>query len=84
MRFRLYIPALTLAMLAVGCTSHVADKQQFSGFLGDYSQLKSEQSPSGKPTLRWISPDYHSADYTNVVFEPVVYYPAARPTERIS
>ena len=84
MRFRLYIPALTLAMLAAGCTSHVADKQQFSGFLGDYSQLKSEQSPSGKPTLRWISPDYHSADYTNVVFEPVVYYPAARPTQRIS
>ena len=84
MRLRVYIPALTLAMLAVGCTSHVADKQQFSGFLGDYSQLKPAQSPSGKPTLRWISPDYHSANYTNVVFEPVVYYPAARPNERIS
>lgn len=63
MRFPLCVPVLTLALLAAGCTSHVADKKQYSGFLGDYSQLQSTESPSGKPTLRWISPDYHDADY---------------------
>jgi hypothetical protein len=84
MRFPLYIPVLTLALLAAGCTSHVADKNQYSGFLGDYSQLKPEKSPSGKPTLRWISPDYHDADYRSVVYTPVVYYPAAHPTARIN
>ncbi|WP_343551432.1 DUF3313 domain-containing protein [Pantoea sp.] len=83
MRFPLCASVLTLAMLAAGCTSHVTDKQQYSGFLGDYSGLKSTESPSGKPTLRWISPDYHDADYKNVVYTPVVYYPAAHPTARI-
>lgn len=84
MRLPLGVSVLTLALLAAGCTSHVADKKQFSGFLGDYSQLQTAQSPSGKPTLRWISPDYHGADYRNVVYTPVVYYPAAHPTPRIS
>ena len=83
MRFPAGASVLTLALLAAGCTSHVADKQQYSGFLGDYSALQSAQSPSGKPTLRWISPDYHSADYRSVVYTPVVYYPAAHPTARI-
>ncbi|WP_312184176.1 DUF3313 domain-containing protein [Pantoea sp. CTOTU46764] len=84
MRFPLCVPVLTLALLAAGCTSHVADKKQYSGFLGDYSQLQSTESPSGKPTLRWISPDYHDADYRGVVYTPVIYYPAAHPTARIS
>ncbi|HBZ16333.1 MULTISPECIES: DUF3313 domain-containing protein [Pantoea] len=84
MRFSLSVPVLTLALLAAGCTSHVADKKQYSGFLGDYSQLQSAQSPSGKPTLRWVSPDYHDADYRGVVYTPVVYYPVPHPTERVS
>ena len=83
MRFPTRASVLTLVLLATGCTSHVTDKQQYSGFLGDYSQLQSTQSPSGKPTLRWISPDYHDADYRSVVYTPVVYYPAPHPTARI-
>ncbi|MBA0037753.1 DUF3313 domain-containing protein [Pantoea sp. BIGb0393] len=84
MRFSLSVPVLTLALLAAGCTSHVADKQQYSGFLGDYSQLQPEKSPSGKPTLRWVSPDYRDADYRGVVYTPVVYYPVPHPNARVS
>ncbi|XXN64427.1 DUF3313 domain-containing protein [Enterobacter ludwigii] len=84
MRFPLFVPVLTLALLAAGCTSHVADKQQYSGFLGDYSQLQPEKSPSGKPTLRWVSPDYRDADYRGVVYTPVVYYPVPHPNARVS
>ncbi|MBE5250828.1 DUF3313 domain-containing protein [Mixta mediterraneensis] len=72
------------SLLLMGCTSQVADKQQYSGFLGDYSELKPSDSASGQPTLRWISPDYHNSNYNEVVYTPVVYYPAARPTQRIS
>lgn len=67
-----------------GCSSKVAETQQFSGFLPDYSRLKPTESPSGKPTLRWISPDFHSADYRGIYYTPVVYYPAARPDARVS
>lgn len=84
MRFPLFVSVLTLALLAAGCTSHVADKQQYSGFLGDYSQLQPEKSPSGKPTLRWVSPDYRDADYRGVVYTPVVYYPVPHPNARVS
>lgn len=72
------------SLVLVGCTSHVVDKQQYSGFLGDYSELKPSDSASGQPTLRWISPDYHNSMYKDVFYTPVVYYPAARPTSRIS
>ena len=72
------------ALLLSGCTSHVADKQHYSGFLADYSQLKPSESASGEPTLRWISPDYKSSQYREVLYTPVVFYPAARPTARVS
>jgi len=75
--------AVSVLMLN-GCTSHVADKQQYSGFLGDYSQLQPTESASGQPTLRWISPDYQSSQYKDVLYTPLVYYPAAHPTARIS
>ncbi|MDO6406425.1 DUF3313 domain-containing protein [Pantoea phytobeneficialis] len=84
MRSHLVVPLVTLAFLTAGCTSHVADTKQYSGFLGDYSQLKMAESASGKPTMRWISPDYHAAKYPNVIYTPIVYYPAAHPTQRIS
>ncbi|MCX3309515.1 DUF3313 domain-containing protein [Pantoea vagans] len=72
------------ALLLSGCTSHVADKQHYSGFLADYSQLKPSESASGEPTLRWISPDYKSSQYQDVLYTPVVFYPAARPSARVS
>jgi len=72
------------ALLLSGCTSHVADKQHYSGFLADYSQLKPSESASGETTLRWISPDYKSSQYQDVLYTPVVFYPAARPTARVS
>lgn len=72
------------ALLLSGCTSHVEDKQHYSGFLADYSQLKPSESASGEPTLRWISPDYKSSQYQDVLYTPVVFYPAARPTARVS
>jgi hypothetical protein len=72
------------ALLLSGCTSHVADKQHYSGFLADYSQLKPSESASGEPTLRWISPDYKSSQYHDVLYTPVVFYPTARPTARVS
>ncbi|MDW8846395.1 DUF3313 domain-containing protein [Erwinia sp. MMLR14_017] len=67
-----------------GCSSKVAETQQYSGFLSDYSRLRAMESPGGHQTLRWISPDFHSADYHGIYYKPVVYYPAAKPTARVS
>lgn len=72
-----------LTVLA-GCSSKVAEKNQYSGFLGNYSDLKPAQTASGHQTLRWVSPDYHQRQYKNIYFSPVVYYPHASPDSRVS
>ncbi|MGA7508702.1 MAG: DUF3313 domain-containing protein [Erwinia billingiae] len=77
------VAGLAIAVLA-GCSSKVTESHQYSGFLSDYSKLKPTESPSGHPTLRWISPNYKASDYRGIYFTPVVYYPAAKPTERVS
>lgn len=77
------ISGLVVTALA-GCSSKIAESQQYSGFLGDYSRLQATESPSGHPTLRWISPDFHSADYHGIYYTPVIYYPTAKPTARVS
>lgn len=77
------ITGLVVTSLA-GCSSKVAETQQYSGFLSDYSRLRATESPGGHQTLRWISPDFHSADYHGIYYKPVVYYPAAKPTARVS
>jgi hypothetical protein len=44
-------------MLALtGCASKLAQPNQYSGFLKDYSNLKETTTASGKPELRWIDP----------------------------
>lgn len=85
------MPVLRLGLVAglvmtvlTGCSSKVTETQQYSGFLPDYSKLKPTESPSGHPTLRWISPDFHMSDYRGIFYTPVVYYPQAKPTARVS
>ena len=38
-------------LLGSGCSSKVTQPEQYSGFLGDYSQLEEKMSASGQPVL---------------------------------
>lgn len=82
---RLIIKAIVMSgILAVsGCASRLPSASQYSGFLQDYSGLQETTSASGAPVLRWISPDVDPKRYTALVYEPVVYYPEARPTRQV-
>lgn len=62
-----------------GCTSKIAEPEKYSGFLQDYSGLAEATSPSGKPELRWVSPQYDPKNYSNIVFTPVTYFPQPVP-----
>lgn len=79
--FKVVALAATLALS--GCASKLAQPEQYSGFLKNYSDLKETTSASGKPELRWIDPNYNPANYDNVVFNPIVYYPVPKPTTQI-
>ncbi|MGQ8818706.1 DUF3313 domain-containing protein [Serratia sp. NA_13] len=82
--FSVVIAVLAAGLLLAGCASKVTKTDQYSGFLPDYSKLQETSSPSGHKTLRWIAPNFKESNYRGVYFSPVVYYPAAKPNDRVS
>lgn len=74
---------LANVVLLTSCVSQRAEPTQYSGFLGDYNELQKESSPTGKPVLRWVSPDFRLSEYNNIILEPIVYYPTIKPTTQI-
>ncbi len=47
----------------------------YSGYLSDYSQLKSEQLESGRYVLRWTHPELKKRQYVQIILESVEFYP---------
>ncbi|WP_434641411.1 DUF3313 domain-containing protein [Klebsiella sp. I138] len=77
------VAALAGLLALAGCTSKIAAPEKYSGFLKDYSNLKETTSASGKPELRWISPDYNPKNYDNIVYNPITYYPIPKPSTQV-
>src|SRR3990167_10523453 len=71
---------LSAALLLGGCASSTTKPTQYSGFLGDYSQLQPAQSASGAPVMRWISPVLDLQRYRSVVVEKPLFYPDRKST----
>lgn len=85
MRIQPVIAVVTLsaALALTGCASKLATPEQYSGFLKDYSGLKETTTASGKSELRWVDPAYKPANYDNIVYNPIVYYPVPKPTTQV-
>jgi Protein of unknown function (DUF3313). len=77
------VAAVAGFMLLTGCASKVAEPNQYSGFLKDYSNLKESTSATGKPVLRWVDPDYNPKNYDSIVYNPITYYPVPKPNTQI-
>jgi hypothetical protein len=78
------IGTVCIASLALmGCASKVTQPNEYSGFLGDYSRLKEEKSPSGAEVMRWVDPKIDLARYSRVYIEPTQLYPKPQPTVKI-
>lgn len=77
------VAALAGVIALSGCASKVAEPTQYSGFLKDYSNLQETTSATGKPTLRWVDPNYNPKNYDSIVYNPVIYYPTPKPSTQI-
>ena len=77
------VAVLSGLLALAGCASKVAQPDQYSGFLKDYSGLKETTSATGKPTLRWVDPSYNPSKYDSIVYNPITYYPVPKPTTQI-
>ncbi|WP_457970389.1 DUF3313 domain-containing protein [Pseudomonas sp. R4-84] len=84
MKLASMIGTVCIASLALmGCSSKVTQPDEYSGFLGDYSRLKEEKSPSGAEVMRWVDPQIDLAKYSSVYIEPTQLYPKPQPTVKI-
>ncbi|MDQ7980661.1 DUF3313 domain-containing protein [Paraburkholderia sp. SARCC-3016] len=74
------------AMLIAGCasTNNTPTQSEYSGFLGDYSNLQQTTDPNGQTFLRYASPKLNPTNYSAVIVEPVSMYPKAEPTEQLT
>ncbi len=76
--------ALSATLLLAGCASNTQAPSQYSGFLSDYSQLRPAQSASGVAVMRWVSPGFKVENYSSVLVEKPLFYPAATPSAQVS
>jgi len=74
---------LVSVLLLNACTSNTASKENYSGFMPDYSKLEKVTLPDGTKVLRWDSPALGKKTYTKVFIDPVIVYPKPKDTAEV-
>ena len=79
---------LTGLSVLVGCastqTTEIASKEQYSGFLSNYDELKEVTGKNGQQYLSWTSPDATSGKYTSIYPQGIIFYPKLTPQQLAS
>jgi len=82
-RYQLFGIAAAAALIA-GCATQQAPKPgEFSGFLGNYSNMQEISVSEGK-AFRWTSPKLNPSNYDAVMIPSVQFYPRQEPTAQLS
>jgi hypothetical protein len=77
--------AASLAIvLGGGPIANAAAQGKESGFLKDYSQLKTDKDPLGFERRIWLSSKLTRENYQKALIERVSFYPAPQPSEKVS
>ena len=74
--------ALTALLLALPATSAFA--ADGSGFLADYSQLKTVKDAQGVERLLWVKDGVNFQNYDKILVEPIGFYPQPQPSKEVS
>jgi ribosomal protein L7/L12 len=81
---KLLVGVALTSLLLGGCTSKITEKEQYSGFLSNYSNLQEVTTPSGEKAMRWVTPSWNPNAYNTVAFKQLELYPAPKPNERVN
>ncbi len=89
MKILLALALITLFTIGCGSTAKNGDSATIetnthSGFLSDYGMLEKVKSKDESVLMRYISPELKKRAYTQVVLDPVSFYPAPKPSDNIS
>jgi hypothetical protein len=74
--------AIGIPVIAVA-SDKLVQKDQYSGFLKDYSQLKEEKDANKEPVMRYINPKLTSGEYDKIMIDPVEFFPEPHPDENV-
>jgi hypothetical protein len=75
---------IAVSVIVAACASSIVSKENYSGFLKDYSQLKEVKAPDGVMVMRYVSPKLTSGQYHAIMMDPVVFYPSPRANENVT
>jgi hypothetical protein len=82
---KLLLGGLLATVFALGgCSTTTTSQSQYSGFLSSYEGLSAAKTTSGDSVLRWVDPDFNVANYTQVIYQPIRFYPEPHSSERIN
>ena len=86
--FRSIVRSLGLTALAIafgtGLGATASAQSLGSGYLKDYSELKTETDSLGLERRIWVSPDFTGDKYKKILIEKVDFYPPPHPSDRVS
>ena len=71
-------------LLGAGLTANANAQDKNSGFLKDYSQLKTEKDPLGVERRIWVSPKFTQENYQKALMKPISFYPAPKSSKQVS
>ncbi len=78
---------LVSAILLGACSSTPqtsSNTTMYSGFLGDYSNMKTVMDSENNEVLRWVKPDLVKGKYAKLIIKPVTYYPYPKTNEQVT
>lgn len=82
-KFAVMVPLLVLPLM-YGCSSNKVSQEDYSGFLGNYSQLHEQENGAGTKVMAWVDPNLNLTRYNSVYIEPTQYFPKPNPTDKLS
>ncbi|WP_290582166.1 DUF3313 domain-containing protein [Ketobacter sp.] len=77
------LASLFIVLLVQGCTSIKPLEKQYSGFLGNYSDMQKVEASDGSDVMRWITPTLKTGQYKKMIVEPVSFFPAPRTSDQV-
>ena len=82
--------ALCAGLLIAGCAGGGKEESSnptdihYSGYLGDYKGLEKVKTESGAEAARWVNPKLKKGQYTKIIVDPIVFYPAPQPGPNVT
>lgn len=78
-----HLLSMASIILLMGCTAITPVEKQYSGFLGDYSDMEKAETPDGSDVMRWVSPSVQKGKYKKVIVPAVTFFPAPRTSDQV-